>query len=51
MALGTRQQELLKNVGAEVKKVKIGDKVILSWIKGRGKDLGGYKLKNSKVKI
>ena len=41
---------VVKDVGAEVKKVKIGDKVILSWIKGRGKDLGGYKLKNSKSK-
>ena len=41
---------VVKDVGAEVKKVKIGDKVILSWIKGGGKDLGGYKLKNSKNK-
>ena len=42
---------VVKDVGAEVKKVKIGDKVILSWIKGKGKDLGGYKLKNIDRKI
>ncbi len=35
-------------IGNAVKKVKKGDDVILSWIKGIGKDKGGYQLINNK---
>jgi S-(hydroxymethyl)glutathione dehydrogenase / alcohol dehydrogenase len=35
-------------IGKLVKKVKIGDEVILSWIKGRGLNFGGYTLNNKK---
>ena len=35
-------------IGKRVTKVKIGDKVILSWIKGKGLDFGGFTLKNTK---
>ncbi len=48
--LGHEAVGVVKNKGSEVKKVNIGDKVILSWIKGKGKDLGGFKLKNTKSK-
>ena len=34
-------------IGKRVKKVKIGDEVILSWIKGVGLDFGGFVLKNT----
>lgn len=39
-------------IGKKVKKVKCGDHVILSWIKGKGLDLGGFQLidyKNEKI--
>lgn len=36
----------VQSVGKRVKKVKIGDEVILSWIKGDGLDFGGFVLKN-----
>jgi S-(hydroxymethyl)glutathione dehydrogenase/alcohol dehydrogenase len=36
----------VESVGKRVKKVKIGDKVILSWIKGDGLDFGGFTLNN-----
>lgn len=38
-------------VGKRVKKVKIKDKVILSWIKGKGLDFGGFKLKDKRNKL
>ena len=31
------------SVGKNVTKIKLGDKIILSWIKGRGKESGGHK--------
>jgi S-(hydroxymethyl)glutathione dehydrogenase / alcohol dehydrogenase len=37
-------------VGKKVKKVSIKDEVILSWIKGKGLDYGGFKLPNVKNK-
>lgn len=37
----------VKNIGKKVKKIKIGDEVILSWIKGKGLDYGGYSLKDT----
>ena len=42
----------VKAIGKSVNKVKIGDDVILSWIKGRGLDFGGFTLcdiKNKKI--
>tara|TARA_B100000902_G_scaffold398192_1_gene464152 strand:- start:800 stop:1804 length:1005 start_codon:yes stop_codon:yes gene_type:complete len=36
------------SVGKKVKKVRIKDEVILSWIKGKGLDYGGFKLSNLK---
>jgi S-(hydroxymethyl)glutathione dehydrogenase / alcohol dehydrogenase len=37
-------------IGKKVKKVSPKDEVILSWIKGKGLDYGGFKLKNIKNK-
>ncbi len=37
-------------VGKKVKKVSVKDEVILSWIKGKGLDYGGFKLVNVKNK-
>ena len=36
------------SIGKKVKKVSIKDEVILSWIKGKGLDYGGFKLANVK---
>ena len=36
--------------GKKVKKVKVKDRVILSWIKGKGLDYGGFSLINEKGK-
>lgn len=41
---------VVKNIGAKVKKIKIGDEVILSWIKGKGLDYGGFQLLSIKKK-
>ena len=35
-------------IGNKVRKVSIKDEVILSWIKGKGLDYGGFKLSNTK---
>lgn len=36
------------NIGKKVKKVSKNDQVILSWIKGKGLDYGGYRIQNFK---
>jgi len=41
----------VERLGKKVKKVKIGQQVILSWIKGKGLDFGGHTLKDIKNKI
>ena len=38
------------SIGKKVKKVSPKDEVILSWIKGKGLDYGGFQLKNTKNK-
>ena len=35
-------------IGNKVRKVSVKDEVILSWIKGKGLDYGGFKLLNTK---
>lgn len=39
------------SVGKNVTKIKLGDKIILSWIKGRGKESGGHKYNYSNTII
>ncbi len=48
--LGHEGSGVVMKVGPGVSKVKIGDEVILSWIKGKGIETGGFKLKNLKNK-
>ena len=50
-ALGHEAVGQVIAVGNKVKKVSIKDKVILSWIKGKGLDYGGFKLVSEKKKI
>lgn len=45
-ALGHEAVGKVIGVGKKVKKVSIKDEVILSWIKGKGLDYGGFKLNN-----
>lgn len=49
-AFGHEASGKVIGVGKKVKKVSIKDEVILSWIKGKGLDYGGFKLKNIKNK-
>ncbi len=49
--LGHEGAGIVHRVGAGVKKVKKGDKIFLSWIKGKGLDSGGTKVKNQKKTI
>ncbi len=44
-ALGHEGLAEVIDIGANVKKVKIGDKIILSWIKSKGMNCGGFKIK------
>ena len=48
--LGHEATAEIIQIGSDVKKVKKGDKVILSWIKGEGKDLGGTKFSTTNGK-
>jgi len=45
-ALGHEGSGKVIDAGKGVKKVKIGDNVILSWIKGKGIETGGFKIRN-----
>ena len=47
-AFGHEASGKVINIGKKVKKVSINDEVILSWIKGKGLDYGGFKLPNTK---
>ena len=49
--LGHEASGVVLKIGVKVKKVKIGQKVILSWIKGRGGDNGPKKIYKEKLKI
>ncbi len=49
-AFGHEASGRVLKVGKKVKKVSLKDDVILSWIKGKGLDFGGFKLKNLKNK-
>ena len=49
--LGHEAAGYIEDKHKSVKKVKIGDKVCLSWIKGSGIDSGGTQYKNTKGKI
>ncbi len=49
--LGHEGAGIVHGVGAGVKKVTKGDKIFLSWIKGKGLDSGGIKFKNQKKTI
>ena len=49
--LGHEGAGIVHKVGAGVKKVTRGDKIFLSWIKGKGLDSGGTKIKNQKKTI
>lgn len=49
--LGHEASGKVLKIGPGVKKVRVGDDVILSWIKGNGIDAGGTKLKNKKEKF
>ena len=49
--LGHEGAGIVHSVGAGVKKVTKGDKIFLSWIKGKGLDSGGTKVKNQKKTI
>ena len=46
--LGHEASGKVLKIGPGVKKVRVGDDVILSWIKGKGLDYGGFKLLNTK---
>lgn len=50
-ALGHEAVGKVISVGKKVKKVSPKDEVILSWIKGKGIDYGGFKLTNAKNDI
>ena len=50
-ALGHEAVGQVIAVGNKVKKVSIKDKVILSWIRGKGLDYGGFKLVSEKKKL
>lgn len=47
-ALGHEATGRVLAIGKKVKKVSVNDEVILSWIKGKGLDYGGFKLINLK---
>lgn len=47
-AFGHEASGIVVGIGKKVKKVSIKDEVILSWIKDRGLDYGGFKLANIK---
>ena len=49
--LGHEGAGIVHRVGAGVKKVAKDDKIFLSWIKGKGLDSGGTKIKNQKKTI
>ncbi len=49
--LGHEGAGIVHRVGAGVKKITKGDKIFLSWIKGKGLDSGGTKIKNQKKTI
>ena len=49
--LGHEGAGIVHGVGAGVKKITKGDKIFLSWIKGKGLDSGGTKIKNQKKTI
>jgi len=49
--LGHEGAGIVHRVGAGVKKVTKGDKIFLSWIKGKGLDSGGTKIINQKKTI
>jgi len=44
--LGHEGAGIVEKIGKEVKKVSPGDKVFLSWIKGKGLETGGIKIRN-----
>ena len=44
--LGHEGGGIVEKIGKEVKKVSPGDKVFLSWIKGKGLETGGIKIRN-----
>ena len=50
-ALGHEASGEVIEIGAAVTKVKVRDKVILSWIKGKGINTNGFKIKNTKNKL
>ena len=50
-ALGHEAVGKVVDVGTRVKKISIKDKVILSWIKGKGLDYGGFQLISENKKI
>ena len=50
-ALGHEAVGKVISVGKKVKKISPKDEVILSWIKGKGKDYGGFQLANVNNKI
>ena len=47
-AFGHEATGKVLNIGKKIKKISKNDQVILSWIKGKGLDYGGFKLKNFK---
>ena len=49
--LGHEGAGIVHGVGAGVKKITKGDKIFLSWIKGKGLDSGGTKIINQKKTI
>ena len=49
--LGHEGAGIVHRVGAGVKKVAKDDKIFLSWIKGKGLDSGGTKIKNQKKTV
>ena len=49
--LGHEGAGIVHRVGAGVKKITKGDKIFLSWIKGKGLDSGGTNIKNQKKTI
>lgn len=46
--LGHEGSGVVEQIGENVRKVKVGDKLILSWIKGTGADAGGSLLSDDK---
>lgn len=49
--LGHEGSGVVQSVGPQVKKVKVGDKVILGWIKAEGMNVGGAKYKRGNTVI